>query len=274
MFTKRRSRREKLRAGAGRLRVAPRKPPTGLGPGPSPRGSENRGSQRTVVRLRVHVLIPLLIHGIRAVASSQLRSPDLSRFMIDVNSIACSPRGGPGGRNGEPEPDGSAFRPESRPSDWVLGLRRLDPRIGPEHAFSADWRSSATYSSSEGENAGLRFFTVVAAARLWKSRLLFSDLVCQGEQRAGTPLRRISAADTRCPKTELRGAGCALSPERILRSRLVVTPTLSGAIRYWSAETQSANHSPNSGWHTANVCQKSKLFGVDLLSLVCTMDRG
>jgi len=66
-----------------------------------------------------------------------------------------------------------------------------------------------------------------------------------------TGSEKTTRADTRCPTKELRGAGCALSPERILRSRLVVTPTLSEAIRHWSAETQSANHGPNRGWNTA-----------------------
>ena len=37
---------------------------------------------------------------------------------------------------------------------------------------------------------------------------------------AGTPWLRIALPDTRCPRIELRAAGCALLPKRILRCRL------------------------------------------------------
>ena len=41
---------------------------------------------------------------------------------------------------------------------------------------------------------------------------------------AGVPRLRIALPDTRCPRIELRAAGGALLPKRILRCRLEVDP--------------------------------------------------
>lgn len=65
----------------------------------------------------------------------------------------------------------------------------------------------------KGEMLRKGFSAVVAAARCGKKSALVQRLTCVAAlTRVGVPPLRIAVPDTRCPRIELRAAGCTLLP--------------------------------------------------------------
>lgn len=68
------------------------------------------------------------------------------------------------------------------------------------------------YSGSEGEMLRKGFFHSRRGRALWKSCPCLRRQILPAWTWAGTPPLRIALPDTRCPRIELRAAGCTLLP--------------------------------------------------------------
>ena len=95
-------------------------------------------------------------------------------------------------------------------------LPQFRPQVGARVASP-----QGSYSGSEGEILSEDISTVVGRARCGNRLLVTRNAVVPIWTTAGTPLLRMAEPDTRCPRIEVRAAGCALLPERILRCGLL-----------------------------------------------------
>jgi hypothetical protein len=78
----------------------------------------------------------------------------------------------------------------------------------------------ARHSMSEDRAPSGRCADFTASANFIESRSPSFAVQYGKLDSAGIPWLRIALPDTRCPRIELRAAGCALLPKRILRCRL------------------------------------------------------
>jgi hypothetical protein len=105
---------------------------------------------------------------------------------------------------------------------WLGYSRRIPRRRWFGSTFSdSPARDELLYSCCDWEVAGYEFSTVVAPRGAVEIiRLLRGHLVCQREQTQASRCYECAFVTCRCPLTNLRAAGCALFPKRILRCGL------------------------------------------------------